>query len=322
LYTHFNNFTVDHSIHPGFAIQNLNRHIDVDVSFESGDILRIEKIEVPRDQDPSITPEYPDAAYLDIIPIRYRNPDGSPIILFEWLNKIDLNMVVPDMTFGQLVEEIRKWKNLDLVPGTNTVTMDYIKLEDRSNAVDLSDTEIEEPLETYHDERSYELLFNDGKSNEKYLYDSVFVDITGVKTTIYKTNKNTTQISIDALPYPVIDRNGFKTAYAFDDEKSKIRLIFFKAFTPGEPTICYENINMLLPAIYQVNYKAWLDFLLTSVQRDWEFIISVEKWNNLTIRALIYAYSNFHLFSERERERIIIAGNHYWRITAKSETLF
>jgi hypothetical protein len=313
----------DANISPDFGtISTFNRHVDINLSLDPGDIIRIVKIEPRRDQTISITPEYPDAIYLDLIPIRYRNPDGSPILQLLWLNKIDLNIVVPDMTFGQLVEEICKWKNLRLVPGTNTVRMDYINLDDRSTAVDLTDTEIEEPLETYHDERSYELLFNDGKSNEKYPYDSIFVDSSGVKTTIYKTNKNTTQIPIDALPYPVIDRNGIKTAYNFDDENSKLRLIFFKAFAPNEPNVCYDNLNMLLPAIYPVNYKNWLDFLLTSVQRDWEFIIAVEKWNNLSIRSLIYAYANFHLFSEIERERIVIASNHYWKISAKSETLF
>jgi hypothetical protein len=59
------------------------------VTFQAGDIIKIIKIE-PRDYTPSITPDYPEAISLKLIPIRFRNQDGSPIISTLNLNEIDL----------------------------------------------------------------------------------------------------------------------------------------------------------------------------------------------------------------------------------------
>jgi hypothetical protein len=47
------------------------------------------KIE-PKGTTPSITPDYPEAISLKLIPIRFRNQDGSPIISTLNLNEIDL----------------------------------------------------------------------------------------------------------------------------------------------------------------------------------------------------------------------------------------
>lgn len=321
IYSHISNGD-DHDLDPEFyKISTFNRHIDIDVSVDVGDIIRIEKIEPKRDQTPSITPEYPDAIFLDLIPIRYRNPDGSPIMTLLPLNKIDLKLCVPDITFGELVQQIRIIKNLDFVPEGNTVTMNYINLNDRTGAIPFDETEVEEPLRKFHDERSYEIIFSDGKSNAAYPYDSLFIDKNGIKTNTYKTDENTTQILIDALPYPVIDREGIKTAFAFDDETSKLRLIFYKAPDAGESPLCFDNPNMLIPALYANHYINWIYFLINSTEYEWEFIIAVEKYKDYTIRSLIYAYDNFHLFTEIEKERIVIATNHYYQITARSESL-
>ncbi|MFN7014516.1 MAG: hypothetical protein ACK4ON_09635, partial [Bacteroidia bacterium] len=177
------------------------RNIDIPVSLEVGDVIRIQKTEPRRDQLPtSITPEYPDAAYLKLVPVRYRYPDGSPILSVLDLNKIDLSLCVPDMKFGDLVEIISMFKNLYMKEDGNIVYMNYVNLSDRSNAVNLIDTEIQEPLQTFKDERSYELMFTDGKSNATYPYDSIYVKKGSLITNDYTPEKNSTPISIDALP--------------------------------------------------------------------------------------------------------------------------
>jgi hypothetical protein len=61
------------------------------------------------------TPDYPEG-YSLLIPIRFRNQDGSPIISTLNLNEIDLKKVVPDMTFRDLIMIIKNWKNYEFIP--------------------------------------------------------------------------------------------------------------------------------------------------------------------------------------------------------------
>jgi hypothetical protein len=65
------------------------------------------------------SPDYPEAISLKLIPIRFRNQDGSPIISTLNLNEIDLKKVVPDMTFRDLIMIIKNWKNYEFIPVDN-----------------------------------------------------------------------------------------------------------------------------------------------------------------------------------------------------------
>lgn len=305
--------------------QHPYKSVDIPVSFEAGDILRFEKKEAVRNSTfypPSA--DYPYTIDMKVIPLRYRNPDNSPILSILDRNKVDLTQVVPDMTFGELIERLMVWKKLDLNPVGNIVYMNYVVNQfDRNQAVKLSEKEVEEPLITNNDSRSYELFFADGKTHETYKYDSAYIDSDGVAINDYQTKKDTIQISIDALPYPVVQRTEIKTAFAFDDEISKLRLVFYNGISlddDEEPEIpvCFENSNMLIPKICENDYKDWLNFLINSKTYQWDFIMSVEKFREITAQSLIYAYNNYHIFTEIEQERI----NHmYWKISAKTETL-
>lgn len=309
---------------PGYYRINPNRGIDIPVSFEAGDVLRFEKKEARRDEANPIISNYPFVIDMKVIPIRYRNPDNSPILIISELNKVDLTQVVPDMTFLELIERLMVWKKLDLNPVGNIVYMNYVVNQmDRNSAIKLSEKEVEEPLITNNDLRSYELFFADGKSHETYRYDSAYIDSEGVFINNYQTKKDTIQISIDALPYPVVKRGDITTALAFDDEISKLRLVFYNSISldddeDPEIPVCFENLNMLIPKICENDYKDWLNFLINSKTYQWDFIMSVEKFREITAQSLIYAYNNYHIFTEIEQERI---DHMYWKISAKTETL-
>lgn len=293
--------------------------LDVAVSFEAGDILRIIKTEPQRDQIPSATPDNPEAISLKLIPQRYRNPDGSPIVTILNLNEINLTKVVPDMTFGELITVIKNLKNYDFIPVGNFVYMNKIQKKlDRSLAKDLTDFEIEEPERGFHEDREFELAFTDGKTNESYKYDSVLVNSTDVIVTNYTAKPTVNPIKIDALPLPVIARNGVSTSFNFEDQPSKLRLVFMKAIAAGSPPLGIWNENMTIPKLYENDYKDWLDFRINSIAWNWEFIVSVEKFREITIQTLLYAYENYHVFSEIEKERL---NSMYWRVTAKTESL-
>jgi len=291
-------------------------NIDLNLSLEAGDRIIFTKLEAKRDQEPSITPDYPEACSLDLTPVRYRNPDGSPIISLLDLNQINLAKVVPDMSFLDLLDVLRKWKNYGMVTIGRTVVMNSIRL-DRDEAIDISNFDIEEPLRTFSEEKTYELKFADGQ-DETYKYDSVYIDSNGSYINTYRAKKDTFPITIDALVYPVIERNGVTTAYAFDDETSKLRLVSYRPMPENGAPRCYEAPNLLIPAIFVAYYEQWLNFRINSISYQWEFIISVEKLRQISLQSLIFAYKNYHVLTEMEKERIDAFN---WRVTAKSESL-
>jgi hypothetical protein len=296
-----------------------SRSVDMTLSLEVGDVIRFTKTEPKRDYNPSVTPDNPEAISLTLTPIRQFNTDGSPIISVVNLNEIDLTRVVPDMTFRELITSIKNLKNYEFVPVENVIYMNLIENKlDRSVAKNLEDFDIEEPEINYHDDREYELSFTDGKSNETYKYDSVLVTSEGVVINDYVVKSTVNPIKIDALPLPVVTKSGITTAYNFDDQPSKLRLVFADPMVYGGSPVTFWNVNMTIPKIRENNYSKWLDFRINSIEWKWDFIISVEKFREITIQSLTYAYKNYHILTEIEKERL---DKSWWRVTAKTESL-
>jgi hypothetical protein len=294
-------------------------NFDLPISFEAGDILRIVKIEPRRDSTPSETPDNPDAISLNLIPQRYRNADGSPIISVLNLNEINLTKVVPDMTFRELIMIVKNLKNYEFIPDGDFIYMNKIqgKLK-RELARNIENYDIDEPEREFHEDREFELAFTDGKTNETYKYDSLLISSTAVILNNYVAKPTVNSIKIDALPLPVISRNGVTTAYNFEDQPSKLRLIYKRPTLEGSAPFGFWNENMTIPKLHESDYKDWIDFRINSLAWSWEFVVSVEKFREITIQTLVYAYQNYHVFSEIEKERL---NSMYWRITAKTESL-
>ena len=300
--------------------------IDLEISFEAGDILQITKTEIRRDLIPVILEDYPEAISLDLQPVRYRNPDNSPIISLLDLDYIDLTRVVPDVTLNDVIMQLRLLKNLDFVIEGSVIKMDFIfKRMNRNNYIDLQDYEIEEPYRPFNDDRTYELSFKDGKNYKEHPYDSIFVTSEDSFTNDYKKNDDTTPIEIDLLPLPIVNRNGIITALILDDDATKIRLAFYNSVPEelfvDEKPIFFENPLTTLQAIYFNYYRTWIDFLINSISLEWEFIISVEKAHDLNIKSIIFCYKNFHVIREIERERLLIKSREFWRLFLKTESL-
>lgn len=306
---------------PSNTKYTLNYTVDIDltVSLNIGDKIRIKKIEPRRDATPSQTPDYPEAIALKLIPIRFRNPDNSPIISVLNLTEIDLNKVVPDMTVRDVITALKNWKNYDFTSADKVISMNLIESKiDRSAAVDLIQYDVEEPELLFHEDREFELSFTDGDSHETYKYDSAIINKSGVIINGIAASDETNQIKIDALPLPVITRNSIATAFSFDEQTSKLRVVFMKPVPEGGTPVSFYNESVLIPTVVDVNFKNWLNFRISSNTWKWDFLISVEKFREISMQTLIYAYGNYHIFSDIEKERL---DHLWWRINATTENI-
>lgn len=306
---------------PNQNFYQLNYTIDIDLPVELnvGDKIRIKKIEPRRDATPSQTPDYPEAISLKVVPIRFRNPDGSPIISVLNLNEIDLNKVVPDMSVRDVITALKNCKNYDFTSDDKVIYMNRIESKlDRTTAVDMSKNDVEEPELLYHEDREFELSFTDGASIATYKYDTAIVNRKGITVNGIAASEETSQIKIDLLPLPVITRNSITTAFSLDDQTSKLRLVFMNPVPEGGTPVAFFNPNILIPSIAENEFKNWLNFRISSNTWKWDFLISVEKFREINVQTLIYAYGNYHVFSNIEKERL---DHLWWRINATTESL-
>jgi hypothetical protein len=53
-----------------------------------------------------------------------------------------------------------------------------------------------------------------------------------------------------------------------------------KPMLEGSTPTSYWNENVLIPAVYENDFKQWLDFRINSIAWRWDFIISVEKFRD------------------------------------------
>lgn len=289
--------------------------VDLDLDLNVGDIITLDVVELRRDVTPTPTPDYPEMSALDLIPLRFKNPDNSPIVSLQDINDINLTKVVPDVDFIDLVNSIRIAENLGIEIQDNIVTMNFINL-DKSSATDLSKYDIEEPLETFNDERTYELKYSEG-DNEKVKYDKLFVKSSGNILNDYTVENSTTQINFEIMPLPMLNRHSINTAYAYDSSES-LRIVFYDHLADSDVPSCYENINYKIENRYFLRYKDWLDFLLYSITYKWDFIVNSEQFKEILKSNLIYGFKNYHVLAELEREKL---NYMYWRITATTEKL-
>lgn len=298
------------------------RNVDFNFSAESGDIITITKIEPRRDVVPEVLPNYPEAFSLDIFPVRYLNPDGSPIVSLIDKDYVDLKELVPEMTAEEFVNEVRKLKNLDFTVDGSVVTMNFIdKGIDRDKCIDLSEFNIQDPLKLYDDELSFEMFFTDEKKENN---NSVYVTKNEVFENNYTVLKTTEKIEMNSLAYPVENKSGLVTAFQNDDESSKLRLVYFSkiGLLDTELPVCYNNDLMRMSKIYENYYKKWLTLRINAIKFSWNFIIPLHKYPDFNVKSIIFYNRIFHVLSEKENELLLINNKQYLSISAKTESFY
>ncbi|MFB9055090.1 hypothetical protein ACFFVB_18560 [Formosa undariae] len=229
---------------------------------------------------------------------------------------IKLTECVPDMTFGDLMTILKNWKNLDLdfsVP--DYVGLNYIHNQlAPADVKDLRNYEIKAPLITKSSGDSYLLKFQDITSDE-YSYDQVFIEKNKITINNFTTNDDTSEISINAVPLPIIERNGVKTAHHFVDDSSKLKLIFYNG-TGGN--LAQDPFYVLIQSIYESDYQEWLNIRLTGSLFKWSFKMTEENLRDLKIRNKVYCYKNNNIIKSVAKD---LVSRGIWNVEAEILTL-
>jgi hypothetical protein len=268
--------------------------VDASVSFEVGDILRIIKIEPSRDSNPSESPDNPEAISLTLIPIRYRNADGSPILTISNFNDIDLTKAVPAITFGDFIKVIKNWFNYDLDVVDKLAVMNPIEEEiNYDNAEDLQFSEIKKPFRKFTKGSSFLLKFQDLES-KKFTFLPVFQNRESILTSGYVTDEKTITIEINGLPLPMLNRNGSQSAYAFEENDSKVYLVKYDGIY-NRNNLAQPSTDCEIPAVHMQSWKKWFEFRLLAQGFSWSFKAWEEQLTKIKAKRKIFAYNRYHI---------------------------
>lgn len=231
---------------------------------------------------------------LDINPIRLHDAEGNPIPTIINKNEIDLTKTVPDMTCGDFIKVIKNWYNYDLkVEGTTAIMNKVESKINYDDAIDLSAHEVKFPLRKFQKGKSFLLKFQDVDSKD-YTFLPVFQSTNGTFNSSFVPNEKTTTIEVNALPLPLLVRNGVQTAHAFQSDNSKPFAVIYDGLTSGL-NLAKDPFDILIPQVHQTNYKKWFQLQINAQEFKWPLRMFAEEYQKLKSNSKIFAYNRYHV---------------------------
>jgi hypothetical protein len=306
----------DHNL--GYEEKFFSIDLDIDIpSTQFGETLRFISEQLPFASDPQMNEQDPTAMILDLTITKIAGYDleGNLVPTLVSPEKIDLQKCVPDMTFGDVLKALKNWKNYDVTIGDGYVEMNKIKsIKDATVAIDLTDKEVKEPIRNFYQDNTFILQLQEVGSDE-YKFAKLFVDSSGSRTSSFVKNDNTKEITINGIPLPMKESGGVSTAHLFTDAKSILALSIYPGLDNGLNT-CRDTSKLLIPAVYQSDWKEWIDFRINSEGFEWPFFIDSERAGAISEKSKIYAYAREFIVRRVSKKNV---SQNWWEITLECD---
>lgn len=252
----------------------------------------------------------------EAIPTHIYDVDGNPIIPIANFNKVDLALNLPEVTFGDFVKVICKWRNYDFdLRDGKQIWMNLIENEmQHSDAVILKNHEVEFPERKKYTSKGCVIEFSE--ENEEYPLEKTYVSLGGMQVDDYEAEEDALNISIDAIPWPVVDSPQFgevdpgspealpiRTAKIYNDEDSKIGLVLYDGLNDDNHNWTKPIDNLLTPFTADKYYFKFLLFQFRAIQYNWTVYGNRSEFMNLTKRSKIFAYNNYMVVKSLNRKK-------------------
>jgi hypothetical protein len=231
---------------------------------------------------------------LNINPVRLHDFEGNPIPNIINKNEVDLTKSVADITFGDFVKLQKSWYNYGLTVKDGLAIMNKVESQiNYDNAVDLSMFEVKYPLRKFKKGISFLLKFQEVDSKD-YSFLPVFQNATNVVSTSFVTDDKTTTIEINALPLPLLVRNGVQTAHAFEVNSSKVYGIIYNGLKEGK-NLVQDPAPMMLTSIHPTSFQKWFKLQIDGEELSQDFNCYAEKLLELKPESKVFMYGKYHL---------------------------
>lgn len=228
-------------------------------------------------------------AEININPMRQNTTSGDAIPFVFNINKVNLKKSVPDITFGELVNNIKNWRNYDLTFDNGTAIMNRIIIDKSKEPEDFREFEIENPYRSRNDKKSFNLNFPDV---EGLAVDDIYFDENGYSFNKSPLPTNTTEIPINGFCLPITTFRATTTARAFK-EPNYLMLVYYDGLNSQGDNHA-QNPEGLHGNALAESVKDWFLNRLTNFTFKWTFIALRSKVRKFNIRSEIYAYGKKH----------------------------
>jgi hypothetical protein len=236
-----------------------------------------------------------------IEPIFLYDESGEIITSILNENKVDLPRAVPDMTFGDLITCLKNWFNLDFVPDNNIININFVEDNiNHSNAFDLRDFEVPKPKIAFQKGMSFVLQFQEVES-EEYKFLPVYHSHNSIANEGFLKDDKTNEITINALPLPLVFRKDVLTAHGFVQDSSKPMFVIYSGLVNGL-NLTQNSTELLLPNIHSLYWQKWFDFRIRATAYTWTFKAFYEQLIGLKKKA--FAYGSYLLIKNVNKTEI------------------
>lgn len=228
-------------------------------------------------------------AEININPMRQNTAAGDPIPFVFNFNRVDLKRAVPDMTFGELVNIIKNWRNYDLTFENGIAIMNRIVIDKNKEPEDFREFEVEDPYRSRNDKRYFNIKFPevDGVN-----LDNVFFDESGYHLNAVSVPKDATEITINGFCLPLYTFRATTTARVFE-ESNTVMLVYYDGLDNSGDNHA-KNPEGLHGIPFAESVKDWFLNRLTNFTFKWTFTALRSKIRKYNIRSEFFAYSKKH----------------------------
>lgn len=242
--------------------------------------------------------------------------ENAPSEVRQW-NKVKLTEVVPDVTFGKLVTELKKWFNLEIKPINNDI---YLNFLDNSinylDSVDLSEKEVLKPRREFNKTDSFVLKFRELKGDTIFEYEKVFQNKSVVEINSNLENNLSIPIQVDILPLPQKSQLFVETAYSFESGGNQQMYVVLYNGLQSMLNTTIDTTPLLMPNIQANFHKKWFEFRLNAIRYTWDFKMYLEDL--LKIDKKIFAYGRYHIVKSLDKTQL---SEDLFDIQIETETL-
>lgn len=293
---------------------SIDRNVEIGIG-ETGAVITFTSQQLPyakidKNQDP-------EAIILDltITKIAGYDSEGNLTPTVVGATEINLQKCVPDMTFGELLKAVKNWRNYDIAVGEGYVEMNKIQNQMNSaSVVNLEDYEVKYPIRNFYQDNTFLLQFQE-VNTEEYEFAKVFVDANGSRTSSFVKRDDTHEITINGLPLPHKQLLNINTAHLFTDSNSMLLLAIYPGLLNGV-NLTRSTAKLLLPEVYQTDWKDWLYFRINSEGFEWDFIVDPELAGMITKDADIAAYGRSFIVRRVAKKNL---SRNLWKIVLEAD---
>lgn len=230
--------------------------------------------------------------------------------LNEFPTYFSLANFMPDLDFGQFVNELKNWLNLDFTIGDAIVNIDFtqdsILLKPRE---DHSHLEIPKPNKKHNSNRFYKLSYANGSK--------VFYNASGqIYSELEEEGDEIISIEMDVQP-AVVEQNMNVLTAVMPENRSAIDFCVFESVPLLGRPVCSATLirQLFLQNVFLSFWALWLFYRVHSKSFKESFDCSV--YEHISIDELSHKYKELHVIKKLQRKFL---SEKTMKVTLESET--